>query len=79
MRSTFLTLVGLDAAPGCMVSTEVALHVEARRERTVGPRGSSEMSPQMVVEQDPDRGDGGGGGGGKLSGTSNSTLFGCIG
>ena len=76
MRSTFLTLVGLDTSPGCMVSTEVALHVEARRERTVGPRGSSEMSPQMVVEQDPDRGDGGGG---KLSGTSNSTLFGCIG
>ena len=74
MHSTFLTLVGLDAAPGCMVSTEVALHVEARRERTVGPRGSSEMSPQMVVEQDPDRS-----GGGKLSGTSNSTLFGCIG
>ena len=73
MRSTFLTLVGLDAAPGRMVSTEVAEHVDARRERTVGPRGSSEMSPQMVVEQDRF------GGWGNLSGTSNSTLFGCIG
>ena len=50
-----------------MVSTEAATQVEARRERTVGPRGSSEMWPQMVVEQ--------GRVGGNLSGTSNSTLF----
>ena len=73
MRSTFLTLVGLDAAPGRMVSTEVVVHVEARMERTVGSRGSSEMSPQMVVEQERV------GAVGKISGTSNSTLFGCIG
>ena len=66
-----------------MVSTEVAMHVEARRERTVGPSGSSEMSPQMVVGQDRVGGFGnlsGGignlsGGIGNLSGKPNSMLF----
>ena len=51
IRSTFFTFVGLDSAPGRMESTTGLVHIEERRERTEGPRGSSEMCPHMVVGQ----------------------------
>ena len=66
MSSTFLTFGGFLTAAGRMASTEDAMHVEERRERTEELRGSWEGLPQVVVEQ------------GWLSGMSNSTLFGYI-